>query len=162
MAYNVPLAQEKKDRVVRGISGLNRMTQICESTSCCELISNPELVGGSSSGSKWLPRGPGTTRDFAGQGEVLRRIHFDECHEKTLLMLTGGIVLIFLHEGWRARRCMFMGQRAFWSRARGGLVAEKWWTMLASEATSRATSEREHVNEYGYRLIEEGRVRGRD
>ena len=113
MAYNIPWAQENKDRVVRGIRGLNRMTQICETTSCCELITNPELVGGSSRGSKWLPLGPRTTRGFAVQGEVLRRVLFDECHEKTLLMLNGGIVLMFLHARWRARRFMFMGQRAF-------------------------------------------------
>ena len=31
--------------------------------------------------------------------------------------------------------------------------------MLASEATSEASSEKEHVKEYGYCLIEEGRVR---
>lgn len=55
MADKVPLVHESKNRVVRAIRGLIRMTQICKNTNLSWTQCTSGLVGDSFSGSEIAP-----------------------------------------------------------------------------------------------------------
>ena len=55
MTDKVPLVHESRDRVVEGVRGKNRMTQICETTSLSSTLFALELVRDSFSDAEKAP-----------------------------------------------------------------------------------------------------------
>lgn len=97
MTVKVALTHENKDSIVRGIWGLNRMTQIWESA-------NLSWTQFTSRTRRWIIQwfrggsleGRGQGEALEGRGRCVDKFSADECHEKTRLIPKDETFLMFL------------------------------------------------------------------